>query len=153
MRKMQNLAIGIVFAISILTLFALFIISLNNIAAQETDNIAEQTEIQNEKTIEPIPAFHGLHVTIQNVTESTSWLYPQNSTLEDLAAMGYESINITPQDIEKYSYLKEGLKPGAPNGEFTRALEDEEKDEFFEKFYGKSFSYGDHNYVINSYKN
>lgn len=102
---------------------------------------------------EPTPAFHGYHVTIANISESTSWVYPRNSTLEDLAGRGYDIISITPEDVEKYSYLKEGLKPGASDGEYKRALKNEEKDDFFEKFYGKCFSYGGHNYVINLYKN
>ena len=153
MNKKRSLTIGIAITISIVLFLAFHIVLFNDLNSLEPDNITEQTGIQNEKTIEPTYAFHGFHVTIQNVSESTSWLYPQNSTLEDLASMGYANINITPRDIEKYSYLKEGLKSGAPNGKFTRALEDEEKDEFFEKFYGKCFSYGGHNYVIDMYKN
>jgi len=123
---------------------------------QRSDNPTQQkteTEIQNEINTEPTYAFHGFHVTILNVSESEYRDTPKNSTLEEISSRGYEIISIVPEDIEKYSYLKEGLKPGAPNGEFTRALEDEEKDNFFEKFYGKCFSYRGHNYVIDSFKN
>ena len=139
--------------VSVLILFTYYIASSGDSNTIKSDNLTEQTKIQDATNTEPTYAFHGFHVTIHNVSECDSWLYPQNSTLNDLAGSGYDIIEITHEDIEKYSYLKDGLKPGAPNGEFTRALEDEEKDEFFEKFYGKCFNYGGHNYVINMFKN
>jgi len=154
--KKQKLTIVIILII-VLIFSAFFLLLPPNFEEnQRTDNTIQQksdTKIHEDETAEPTPPFHGFHVTVQNVSESTSWDYPQNSTLEDLAGRGYEIINITPEDIEKYSYLKEGLKPGTWRGEFTRALEDEEKDDFFGKFYGKCFSYEGHNYVINMYKN
>ena len=108
--------------------------------------------VQNE-TKESDYAFHGYHMTILNVSESEFRDTPRNSTLEDLADRGYEIISITADDIEKYSYLKEGMNPGYVRGQFRRTIKDEEKDEFFERFYGKCFSYRGYNYSINMYKN
>jgi len=123
--------------------------STNNLMKNNTGTGSNSDEFKEEPTY----AFHGFHVTILNLSESEYRDTPRNSTLEEISSRGYEIISIVPEDIEKYSYLKDGLKPGAPNGEFTRALEDEEKDNFFEKFYGKCFSYRGHNYVIDSFKN
>ena len=109
-----------------------------------------ETGISEDQTEELTPPPQGYHVTIVNVSESISWQYPQNSTLEDLVNMGYDSINVSSQTLEDYPYIKEGLKPGA---KFTMFLEDEDKEDFFEQFYGKCFSYGGHNYVINAYRN
>ena len=103
--------------------------------------------IQTEST----PAFHGYHMELINVSESTSWRYLQNSTIEELVNRGYKEINVTDKTFEDYPFIKEILKPKYRT---TKALTDEkEKEIFFEKFYGVTFRYKDHNYVIDGFKN
>ncbi|WFN36584.1 hypothetical protein L1994_10650 [Methanomicrobium antiquum] len=103
------------------------------------------------QTTESTPAFHGFHMVLINVSESTVWMYPSNSTIEELVSEGYKEINVTDKTFEDYPFIKEILKPKYRT---TKALTDEkEKEIFFEKFYGVTFRYKDHNYVIDGFKN
>ncbi|MDD4127426.1 MAG: hypothetical protein PHV39_07050 [Methanomicrobium sp.] len=152
--KRNQLISAIIAAFIIIAAAFMFISDLNSTNDSESEIINTQGPEKTAaviQTTESTPAFHGFHMELINVSESTSWRYPQNSTIEELVSRGYKEINVTDKTFEEYPFIKEILEPKYLT---TKALTDEkEKEIFFEQFYEVTFRYKGYNYVIGAFKN
>ena len=151
--KKNQLIPAIIMAVIIIAAVFMFISDLNASNESEseiinTSNPEKTTAVL--QTTESTPAFHGYHMELINVSESTVWMYPPNSTIEELVSQGYEEINVTDKTFEDYPFIKEILEPKYMT---TKSLTGDEERIFFENFYGVTFRYKGHNYVIDGFKN
>ncbi|EHQ36775.1 hypothetical protein [Methanoplanus limicola] len=147
MKRKQIITVGI---IAIIIISATYISILNYNSWNEYNEINLNTtvseKIDNDKTTtEPTQAVHGQIMVLVNVSESNSWMYPQNSTIEQLVSFGYKEVEVSDETFEDYPFIKEILEPKYMT---TKAVTGKEKEIFFEKFYGVTFRYKDNNYVI-----
>ncbi|EHQ36766.1 hypothetical protein Metlim_2731 [Methanoplanus limicola DSM 2279] len=151
--KKNRILSGVIVAFIIITVGFLLLSDLNNSNVSEIDIINTPNPEKTAaviQTTESTPAFHGYHMELINVSESTSWRYPQNSTIEELVSRGYKKIIVTDKTFEEYPFIKEILEPKYLT---TKAVEGEEKEIFFKQFYEVTFRYKGYNYVIGAFKN